>query len=187
MLERSQLLEMARDIKIVIFDSIGVLFSSVVTYDGNGEAFRTRSHVDGQGISMLRSAGIQIVFMSASDDPFIRALTDRFNSLPSVKNGSWPPVELFTGIIGEGKLKIASRIERRWGSWSYIAYMGDDIGDYEVMREVGLRVTPANGEKIIKDIAEYVTSREGGNGAVRDLCDLILEAQDVDITKLDLR
>lgn len=177
-----------RNIKVVVFDSIGVLFSSTVTYDGTGEVLRTRSHLDGQGISLLRAAGIRVIFMTASDDEFIKALQKRFNSLPSVANGNWPPIELYTGITGQAKMdRLGEWLAYNGIRWDECAYMGDDVGDYQAMRKVGFRAVPADGEWLVKADAHFVAKRNGGSGAVRDLCNLILSAKGIDCTKLDLK
>ncbi len=178
----------AKNIKLVVFDTIGVLFSSTVIFDGDrGEVLRTRSHIDGQGISLLRSAGIRVVFMSASDDGFIRALARRFNGLPSVVEGRWPPIVLFTKVTGYLKvLCLGGWLKQEEISWDECAYMGDDIGDYQVMQMVGLRAAPVGGEELIKKDAHFISQRRGGEGAVRDFCDYILSSKSIDITTLDL-
>ena len=178
-----------KTIKVVVFDSIGVLFSSTVLFDAEkGETLRTRSHVDGQGISFLRAAGIRVVFMSASDDGFIRTLEKRLNGLPSVANGSWAPIPVFAGITGQAKADtLGAWLEENNLSWSECAYMGDDIGDWQAMQKAGFRAAPASAEEMIKKDAHFVASRTGGAGAVRDLCNHILEAQEVDVTTLALK
>ena len=177
-----------KDIKVVVFDAIGVLFSSTVVFDcDKGEVLRTRSHIDGQGISLLRSAGLHVVFMSASKDGFIDVLGKRFNGLPSVASGKWPPITLFTGVTGDLKtVFLGGWLKQHNISWDEVAYMGDDIGDYQVMQRVGFRATPARGEEIIKRDAHFIAQRNGGEGAVRDLCDFILNAKGIDITTLVL-
>lgn len=183
-----QILWKAKRIKVVAFDTIGVLFSSTVSYDKTGEVLRTRSHVDGQGISLLRAAGIRIVFMSASDDGFIRALGERFNSLPSVQSGAWPEIPMFLGITGQDKANELGEWLRLNGfAWEDCAYMGDDIGDYQAINLAGFSAAPSSGEELIKDRAHFIAGRRGGEGAVRDLCDLILNAKKIDVTKLALK
>lgn len=182
-------ISVARNLKVVVFDSIGVLFSSTVIFDDNkGEVLRTRSHLDGQGISLLRSAGLRIVFVSASADHFVFSLCHRFNNLPSVANGNWAVVDLYRGITGKDKVEVLEKwLKDNNISWDECAYMGDDIGDYHVMQKVGFRAVPADAEDIVKKDAHFVAVRNGGSGAVRDLCNFILNAKEVDITTLALK
>lgn len=183
----------ALNVKAVVFDGDGVIFPSQtnirVGENGNYEVmFQRRSHVDGQGISLLRAAGIRIAFITAESDGFIGAVTLKLNALESVKKGMWPLVDSFTGPIGKDKVKaIGDWLSHLGFSWEECAYMGDDIGDWEIMKKVGLPTAPAKAEKIIKEIALFIAEREGGNGAVRDLCDFILNAKEIDPRTLSLR
>jgi 3-deoxy-D-manno-octulosonate 8-phosphate phosphatase (KDO 8-P phosphatase) len=178
------------NIKAVAFDVIGVIFSATVTYDEkNGEVARTRSHVDGQGITLLRAVGIPIVFLTAGGEGFIRPLVNRFNNLPSAKEGLLTSVDLYSGITGEEKTKALKQwLEEKKIRLSECLYMGDDVGDYDAMQHVGFRAIPNDAQQILtnKQIA-FPTNHPGGAGAVRELCNLILEAKGADITKLPFK
>ena len=189
---KNSLKEIARNIKAVAFDGDGVLFSGTVLIGKNSEGKyeefgKERSHIDGQGMSLLRAAGIRIAFVSA-ERGFVDYVGDKLNSLSSVKNGKYAKIDVFGGVIGSGKvLSLEGWLKELGVSWGECAYMGDDVGDYEVMKKVGLSVAPAQAEEVIKDIASFVTVRQGGNGAIRDLCNYILEAKGIDPLSLALR
>jgi len=179
----------AKRTKVVIFSGIGVLFSATVFIDNKKEVLRQRSHVDGQGISFLRSAGLHIIFTACdSEDPFIDVLANRMNSLESVKRGKWDPVVLYKGVSGRERVKaILSWLTPRKITLKECAYMGNDMNDYKMMQESGLPAAPFSAEECIKDISLFISEREGGHGGVRDLADFILFAKKIDIRSLDLR
>src|SRR3989338_803733 len=179
---------LARNIKAVVFDGDGVIFTSQVFFDAAGEALKERSFIDGQGISLLRSAGVQVALITAEKSAFAEIFVAKMNSLPSVKSGMWQPMELVTDVIGQGKVDAVEKwIKSRNLSWDECAYMGDDIGDYKVMEKVAFRACPIGAEEAIKSFSHFVSTRAGGQGAVRDLCNFILKAKGIDQLSLDLR
>ena len=179
-------MKQGENIKAVVFDGIGVFFSECVyIHPEHGERYAMRSHVDGQGISLLRAAGIRVALATSEKIGFTKMMIDKLNSLPSVKEETWYPIEL---------IDSGSRVERigEWlasfgATWDECAYMGDDLGDYEPMKKAGLAAAPVQAEQVIKKIAHYVAPRRGGDGAIRDLCNLILEAKGIDPVTLPLK
>lgn len=179
----------AQAIKAVVFDGFGVFFSERVFVEpGRGEVLAERSHADGQGISFLRAAGILVGFASSEKTGFFETVGEKLNNLPSVKEGRWKPIELFTGDRAKDKVaSVGAWLEQNSISWEECAYMGDDIGDYKIIQKVGFRGAPAQAEEIIKNLADYIAPRRGGDGAVRDFCNFILKAKGIDVTTLPLR
>lgn len=186
---RKELKEKLKKIKAVVFDGDGVFFSGrVFISPEKGEALKERSHIDGQGISLLRAIGIRIALISGEKTGFLEKIGEKFNSLPSVKEGKWPEIAVFTGSQGEQKVETIENWLKEIGfKWEECAAMGDDLADYQLLKKVGVAAAPAQAEEIIKKIADYITSRKGGNGAIRDFCNLILEAKEVDPTYLTLK
>lgn len=184
-----ELKEKLKNIKAVVFDGDGVFFSGrVFVSPEKGEALKERSHVDGQGISLLRDIGIRIAIVSGEKTGFVEQIGEKLNSLPSVKSGEWPKVGIFTGHLGGGKVGTTEEWLKEIGvDWKECAAMGDDIGDYDLLKKVGFAAAPGQAEEVIKNIADFVAKREGGNGAIRDFCNLILEAKGIDINNLKLR
>jgi len=181
--------EKLKKIKAVVFDGDGVFFSGrVLISPEKGEALKERSHIDGQGISMLRGIGLRIALISGEKTGFLEIIGEKLNSLPSVKSGKWPKIGIFTGFQDEEKVETIEKWLKEIGvKWEECAAMGDDIADYQLLRKVGFAAAPTQAETIIKKIVHYVTPREGGNGAIRDFCNLILEVKKIDPTPLDLR
>ena len=174
-----------KNIKAVIFDVDGVLFTgqeSRITQDnGVVGVIKTRSLVDGQGISFLRAIGIRILFASGENEP-LKSIVEKINNLPSVLSGDWEPVECFKDEKGkEGKVPvITSWLEKHNLSWSECAYVGDDRTDLEAMSITGFKVAPANATRIIKKIADLILEKEGGKGAIREFVEIVLDARGID-------
>ncbi|OGZ64140.1 MAG: hypothetical protein A3A98_04135 [Candidatus Staskawiczbacteria bacterium RIFCSPLOWO2_01_FULL_40_39] len=178
-----------KEVKAVVFDGDGVFFTGrVFVHPETGEMLKERSHVDGQGISLLRAIGIKVAFVTGEKTGFLEAICKKLNSLPSVQNGGWPAIALFTGQQGDNKVKaIDSWLSQNNISWSQTVAMGDDITDYQLLQKAGIVAAPAQAEEVIKNIADYVTLRKGGDGAIRDLCNTILEARNIDLISLKKR
>lgn len=187
--ETSEGKEKLNKIKAVIFDGDGVFFTGRVFVGPKvGEALKERSHVDGQGISLLRAIGLRVAVISGEATGFLETIGEKLNSLPSVKNSDWPAVSIFTGYHGGQKVETIQKwLDENGIDWSECAAMGDDLADYQLLEKVGVSAAPAQAEKVIKGVVDYVAPREGGNGAIRDFCNLILEAKGIDIKHLKLR
>ncbi len=183
------MVDRTKKIKAVSLDCDGVFFDGkAYIHPQDGEVFKVRSLVDGQGISLLRAAGVRIGFFTAEKSGFIEKVCEKLNNLPSVKNGTWPPIGVFSGLMGHEKVEAVEKWLSDAGvSWEECAHMGDDLSDYEVMQKVGLAAAPAQAEAVIKKLVHFVAERHGGDGAIRDLANFILEAKGVDVTALARR
>lgn len=180
----------AAKIKAVALDLDGVVFTGRVLVTPEGKRMQERSRVDALGISLLRDAGIHVALITGGSSMFLNMFAKQLNSSASVKEGKWAPVAALGGKKVQGKDKVA--LGEQWLSdigvtWEECAFMGDDLSDYFIMQKVGLATAPAQAEEVIKNIAHYVAPRKGGDGAVRDLTNLILDAQNVDVTTLALK
>lgn len=176
-----ELKERAIRVKAVVFDCDGVFFTGrVFVHPKDGESFKERSFVDSQGIALLRSAGIAVAFVTAEKSGFIEAVAEKWNKLPSVVEGKWKPLGVFSGASGHEKVAVIEHwLAENGVSWEECAYMGDDLSDYEIMQKAGFPTAPIQAEKEIKELAVFVTTRRGGDGAIRDLVNLILEAKEI--------
>ena len=184
--KQSELLRVAKKIKVFFCDSDGVMFPNTVLM---GAPFRAkyRSYYDGQGISLLRAVGIRVVFITNEKGDSAVAIRDtvaKFNSLPSSKpqkTDGWEEVLLYEGRGGVKKLDTAKEFLALNGfTFSEAAYMGDDLVDVPLLKQVALPAAPAQAEKAVKDIALFVAEREGGEGAIRDFANMVLQARGID-------
>lgn len=185
----SNLKEKLQKIKAVVFDSVGVIFSEAVYFHKEeGEVIRLRSHADGQGITLLRGAGFKVSMITSETSGFLEKLGEKFNNLSAVKNGQIEQMQIFTGEEGKNKIiTIENWLAKLNLSLEECAYMGDDIGDYEIMKKVGVAVSPDNAQNFIKDISHIVVENRGGDGAVRDFCNILFEAQGIDVYSLPVK
>jgi 3-deoxy-D-manno-octulosonate 8-phosphate phosphatase (KDO 8-P phosphatase) len=180
------LILLAKRIRVAFFDSDGVMFRNTVLMGAPFKA-KERSYYDGQGVSLLRAMGIQVVFITneegASADA-IRETVVKFNSLPSSQPQSvrgWHPVALFEGCGGSRKLEAAKHyLAHQTLTLAESSFMGDDLVDVALLRAVALPAAPAQAEEVIKKVCAFVAKREGGAGAIRDFANMILEAREID-------
>jgi len=186
---QNNLEEKLEKIKAVAFDGDGVFFSGRVFVDSEkGEVIKERSHIDGQGISLLRAVGIKVAIISSEKTGFLEKIGEKLNNLPSVRDGKWDKIAIFTGPQGSQKVETLDVwLKENNLEWEELAVMGDDLADYQMLQKAGFAVVPSQGEEVVRAIADYVAPRKGGDGAIRDLCNLILKAKKIDPTSLTLR
>ncbi|MBN1382889.1 MAG: HAD-IIIA family hydrolase [Deltaproteobacteria bacterium] len=160
-----QLLENIRSLKLLILDVDGVLTDGKVILDDTGREIKHFDVRDGHGLKMLMRYGIEVVF-----------LTGRRSSVVEYRACDLGVVEVYQGV--KNKLEMYDEIvEKKNIAGAQAAYMGDDIIDIPFMRRVGFSIAVADAANEVKEIADYVTEKSGGRGAVREVCDLILKLQ----------
>ncbi|KKQ53233.1 MAG: 3-deoxy-D-manno-octulosonate 8-phosphate phosphatase (KDO 8-P phosphatase) [Microgenomates group bacterium GW2011_GWC1_38_12] len=179
-------------VKAVIFDFDGVFTDNRVSYL-NGRQVKTRSYYDGQGVSLLRAIGIKVAIITGEKGisaSLAKETVKIWNDLPSTKkNGSsqWPKVELFCGYYSKDKVTVASKwLNKLKIKPEECLVMGDDLVDLPLLKLANFKAVPISGEKTTRDLADFVSRRPGGSGAVRDLVNLILEVKGVDPYSLPL-
>ncbi len=155
------LLEKVSKIKLAAFDIDGVMTDGSLTFDENGVEYKTFNAKDGQGIVMITKAGIITAVITARDNGTVK---HRFETLGMTK--------LFMGQKNK-ILAMQQLIEEYHLDYSQVAYMGDDLPDLCVLKEVGLACCPNDAVDEVKDVCHFISSKNGGKGAVRELTDLI--------------
>lgn len=179
--------EIARDLKVFLCDSDGVMFPNTV-FMGAPYKAKYRSYYDGQGISLLRAVGIRVAFITNEKGDGAAAIRDtvaKFNSLPSSMRDDnpkgWAPVVLYEGRGGTKKLDTANEFLAGVGcTLNQTAYMGDDLVDVPLLKAVALPAAPRQAERAIRNICKFVAERDGGAGAIRDFANFVLAAREVD-------
>lgn len=158
------LLNRALAIRVVFFDVDGVLTDGGLYFGAEGEEIKRFHTLDGHGIKMLRQAGITPAVITGRDSAALRM---RLKALGVVH-----------AVYGtENKLPAAEVLLEQLGlTWQQAASMGDDWPDLPVLLHSALACAPPNGHVEVRAVADYVTQAQGGQGAVRELCDLILMA-----------
>ena len=160
-----ELRERAKGLRLAVFDVDGVLTDGTLYIGANGEAMKAFNILDGHGVKMLQQAGIATAIISGRNS---EAVTWRARELAiaHVVQGCTDKVAAFEALAA--KLGIES---------AACAFVGDDLPDLDVMRLCGFAVAVANAVEPVKRCAHYVTRAHGGRGAVREFCDLVLEAR----------
>lgn len=160
------LLDIAKQIKLLICDVDGV-FSDGLVYMGNeGEELKTFHTRDGYGVKSLMNAGIEVAIITGRQSQIVE---NRMKALgiSLIYQGQDDKLNAYDDICA--KLNISAE---------QTGYIGDDLIDWPVMDKVALKVSVADGHPLLVKRANYVTILNGGHGAVREVCDLILQARD---------
>ena len=153
-------------IKAFVFDVDGVLSPSTVPVYSNGEPCRMMNVKDGYAIQLAVKLGYKIAIITGAKSDLIKM---RYNSLGIT--------DVFTGI--ENKITTYIEwVEKNGLNHEAVAYIGDDIPDYEVMKLAGFACCPTDAANDIQLIARYISPYKGGEGCVRDVIEQTLKAQD---------
>lgn len=161
----SDLEKLAASIELLILDVDGVLTDGRLYFSVNGDETKTFHVRDGYGIRKLLAAGVQVAVISGRQSA---AVTRRMNEL-GVKY-------VYQGC--SDKLATLRELLKELGLGSDVcAFMGDDIPDLEAMQAVALPLCVADAPPKLLACAKWQSQTSGGNGAVREACDLISEAQ----------
>ena len=154
----------AARIRLACFDVDGTLTDGRLHYDSEGRESKAFHVLDGQGLVQLRRAGIAVALITAR------------NSKAAEHRASDLGVEIFTGA--KDKLAQVRTLCMQQGlDPEEVAFMGDDLPDLAAMQAVGLSVAPSNAHASIAARVHHLTAARGGEGAARELCDLLLDAQ----------
>jgi 3-deoxy-D-manno-octulosonate 8-phosphate phosphatase (KDO 8-P phosphatase) len=158
------LLLRAQGVRVAFFDVDGVLTDGGLFFTESGETIKRFSTLDGHGLKMLQKAGITPAVITGRDSAPLRTRLQALG-ISHVRYGT------------EDKAPAAQEILNELGlEWSQAAHMGDDWPDMAVMTRAAFACAPNNAHIEVKAIAHYVTQRDGGHGAVREFCDLLLIA-----------
>ncbi|MBP3820464.1 HAD hydrolase family protein [bacterium] len=157
--------EKAKKIKLMVFDVDGVMTDGSITYDENGVEYKTFNAKDGHGLAKMIKSGI----MTA-------VITGRRNGTVDRRSQDLHFTEVYQGV--KNKLPILEAIMQKYElSFDEVSYMGDDEPDIAILEHVGISACPADAVKRVKNICNFISEKDGGHGAVRELCDLVYDAQ----------
>ncbi|WP_419420883.1 KdsC family phosphatase [Legionella sp. D16C41] len=159
------LIERAKKIKCLICDVDGVLTDGQLYLDNYGNELKAFHVQDGMGLKLLMAAGIEVAVITTSRNAVIDYRMEQLGIQ-----------YYFKGQVD--KNNAFSHLKERLGfANEYFAYIGDDLPDLAIIQQVGLGIAVANAVDQIKEFAIWQTQQAGGYGAVREVCDLILNAQ----------
>lgn len=159
------LIKKIKPVRLVLFDVDGVMTDGCIHYTDQGVEIKSFNVKDGHGIKLLMRAGIEAGIITArrSNAVDVRA---RDLGITIVAQGRKDKLEAFDEIIGKRSLKPFEA-----------AFVGDDVVDLPVLKRVGFSAAVSDAVDEVKAAVDYVTTRRGGRGAVREVVELILKAQ----------
>ncbi|ADH86020.1 KdsC family phosphatase [Desulfurivibrio alkaliphilus] len=158
-------LPQAAGIKLLLLDVDGVLTDSTIVYGPEGYEMKSFSTRDGLGIRLLREAGVETGLITARTSETVRRRAEDLQ-LRHVYQGRGAKLEVWQQVLAAEKLAPEQ-----------VAYVGDDWLDLPLLLRAGLAVAVADAVAEVRAAAHYVTRAAGGRGAVREVCELIIEAR----------
>ncbi len=160
-----ELSQRARQVRLALFDVDGVMTDGTLFLSETGESFKAFNILDGLGLKLLRSSGVATGI-----------LTGRSSAAVSARAGELDIDHLIQGA--HDKLSAYVDLRQQLGlDDEHISYMGDDLPDLPVLRRCGLALSPPDAVHEVRSKVHFVTRTRGGNGAVREACQLIMQAQ----------
>lgn len=161
----NNLIEKARKIKCLICDVDGVLTDGLLYLDNHGNELKAFQVQDGMGLKLLMAAGIEVAVITTARNAVI---DHRMQQLGIT--------HYFKGQVD--KRNAFEELKTRLGFPNEsFAYIGDDLPDLAIIQQVGLGIAVANAVSQVKEFATWETTQYGGKGAVREVCEMILAAQ----------
>jgi 3-deoxy-D-manno-octulosonate 8-phosphate phosphatase (KDO 8-P phosphatase) len=152
------------EIKLLFLDVDGVLTDGGIFYSETGENLKRFNTLDGQGLRYIMDSGITPVVISGRSS---NALKARLNDLGFT--------EIFLNV--HDKVKVAEEVMKRHGcEWTQVAAVGDDWPDLEMLKRAQISFAPPNAHQEVKRRVNIVTQSFAGAGAVREVCDALLKA-----------
>jgi 3-deoxy-D-manno-octulosonate 8-phosphate phosphatase (KDO 8-P phosphatase) len=153
-------------LKLMAFDVDGVLTDGSLFYTDDGVEIKAFNTLDGHGLKMLQQAGVTVAI-----------ITGRRARCVELRARNLGIGYLFQGV--DNKLAVMNSLLVELGLTADVAgYMGDDLPDLPLMSACGFSATPGDGHALVQSRASLIATRWGGRGAVREVCEFILEAQD---------
>ena len=162
-----ELISIASKIKLVAFDVDGVMTDGSLSFLEDGREIKTFNAKDGLGVVMLGKAGIITSIITARNNGTVSHRAEILN-IKELFMGSKNKIESLNELIKKYNLKKDE-----------IAYMGDDLPDICVLKEVGLKCCPNDAVCEVRGICNFISEYNGGKGAVREVCDFILKSKNL--------
>ena len=155
----------AKDIKLIIFDVDGVMTDGQLMIGDDGQEYKAFNSQDGLGMKLLKASGVETAI-----------ITGRTSKVVTMRSESTGVGYFYQGV--EDKLEAFNDLLLKTGlAPAQCAFMGDDVVDLPPMRRCGLALTVPGAHILVKQHAHYIATHEAGRGAVREVCELLMQAQ----------
>lgn len=155
----------ARKIRLVAMDVDGVLTDAGMYYTEAGDELKKFNTRDGMGVALVREAGLATAILTRESTKLVERRGAKMR-IDHVFIGVTDKLTCMRGLLEQLGLTL-----------DQVAYIGDDVNDYELLCHVGLAAAVRDASRLPKSVAHIITDAKGGEGAVRELCEIILEAQ----------
>lgn len=160
----AQISENLAKIRMVAFDFDGVMTDNKVYVDDAGKESVACSRFEGFGLDRLRSLGISLCIVSTEKNPVVARRAAKLKL--DVEQGVGDKAEVLTRLVAQAGLSL-----------DVCAFVGNDVNDIPALRLAGTAIVVGDAHPGVLDYADYITERRGGEGAVREICDLIADIQ----------
>ena len=152
------------NIKLFATDVDGTMTDGCMYYAENGMELKNFNFQDGMGFKLLREAGIKTAIITSEETKIVKKRADKLK-VDYLSMGNWQKLDFIKNICNELDIKLDE-----------VAYIGDDINDIELLSAVGIKACPKNAVQKVKNIENIIILKaKGGDGAVREFIELILE------------
>jgi len=155
----------AKAIKLLVLDVDGVLTDRKIYLADSGHEYKAFNSLDGFGIKMLLKTGVQVAIITTRNSPVVQRRMHELG-VKHVYQGQEDKNLALQDLVSALNLTL-----------DQVAYVGDDLPDLPLMRKVGIGIAVADAASYVLQHADWVTRAKGGKGAVREVCELIMEAQ----------
>ncbi|MGB2661408.1 MAG: HAD-IIIA family hydrolase [Candidatus Omnitrophota bacterium] len=161
-----EIIERAKKIKLLVLDVDGVLTDGRFVYSSYGNEIKNFDVNDGLGITLVKRVGIKCVILTAKASRVVKKRAKELKIDKVYHNFHY-------------KINALDDIKKRFRCEDEeICFVGDDVIDIPILKRIGLAVCPPNAMDVVKPFAHFITDKKGGRGAVREVCDFLLKAQD---------
>jgi len=161
----SELEERARKVRLLCVDVDGVLTDAGMYYGPDGEVLKKFNTRDGMGLARVRDAGVAVAIISGEDSAIVHARAAKLKIDDVFCN------------VADKRVPIDELCSKYGLQLEQVAFIGDDLNDLPALECVGLACAVADAAEPVQRIAHYVSARRGGGGAVREVCELLIEAK----------
>ena len=151
-----------KKIKLIVYDFDGVMTNNKVYIDQNGNEMVQVNRGDGLGIAEIKKLGIQQLIISTEENPVVSVRANKLD------------IPFLQGVANK-KYALTDYCQKKDIQNLQVAYVGNDINDRDAMAITGFSFCPADAHETIKEISNHVLKRNGGDGVIRELLDLIKE------------
>ncbi|MBY0445659.1 MAG: HAD family hydrolase [Burkholderiales bacterium] len=161
----SRMTDMAKAVRLMIFDVDGVMTDGSLYYTDAGEELKAFNSLDGHGLKMLRTSGVKLAIITGRTSRLVEKRAkdlgvDFLYQGAHDKRASYEELLLAAGVSADA-----------------CGYMGDDVIDIPVMRRVAFAVAVPDSPELVRKHAHYITGSSGGRGAVREVCEYLMQSQ----------